>query len=535
MNPKRSNDLIIISALLAGAFIVRLLYFWYAYHIEGDAVQFANIAQLIFAGKSSSIETSWYQLFCLWQIPFQYFIPNPLFAAALSSMIPGTLVILPVYAISQQLYSKKVAILASLITALHPNLVNYSSNGYMESFYLFWFAVSVWGLTALLQKPSWKIACGIGVASAFAFATRNEFIIFFLAAVCFIFTLALPIIRRNFQSPIFSLSASKILNLGLIALFCFSVTTSLYALQTKSLIGTYGLFEKKVILSDSSNVFIEPEAAALKIYGNKGRLFGSEDKEKLQTENLFSIFITRAKTNITESFPKALPRLFASPIYLFGLLLLALWLKRPTIGIKPIPLLMMALFTPLFYLFFFVEPRYLLPVLIPLNIYSSAGFFLFSDGLKKKTIPKAVLGSFILLLASLTIWKAGEERYQAEIHEQLAEWIKYHIPQNELIIGNGYGLISDTAFLSGNNGEPLVVSEDPNELKLFAKKQKANWLILYQSFIETYSPKMKDLFDNGIPGFVTEVEVTDSRGLRAKVYQLNREEDQKRGAFSSPF
>ena len=143
----------VLWGLVALAALVRLVYFVYARQVYGDAVAFAEIARSIVGGTGTAIDSSWYQAFYLYQVPFQWLISDPVWAASLSSMLPGILLVWPVVAIADRVFNRGAAMVAGLITVFHPNLVHYSCIGYMESFYIFWFSITTLMLVRLFQTP----------------------------------------------------------------------------------------------------------------------------------------------------------------------------------------------------------------------------------------------------------------------------------------------------------------------------------------------------------------------------------------------
>lgn len=523
--------------LVGGAFVVRLVYFLYAHQIFGDAVGFAEIARNIGQGRGAEIDSSWYQAFCLYQVPFHWIISDPVWAAGLSSIIPGALLVLPVVVMADQLFGRGAAIVAGLITILHPHLVNYSCNGYMESFYLLWFSITTLMLVRTLQSPGMGKVLVAGVAAGIAFATRNEFIAF-IAVTSVVLVATIPLFVRRFlqkwsaddAQPCAFLQLPAIRVLALVLCFNMSaaVTTGIYAVVSHQLIGSIGLFEKTSNFGRTKDIFNQRADAAKEIYGTSGQHAVQNEVDVTPVVFVKSI-AARFFNNITSGMVKAVPNLLASPVYAFAGILVLVWLRRPRIRMDVLPVVMMLGFAPALYSLIFVQPRYLQPMLPALNVLTGAGFMVtvaaamnFRVNLKLPlpAIMRAGLVACFFLLVAMTGWRATKARKEAAIHEKIAAWVDKNIDDSELLVGCGFGSISNTSFLSRNKSCPRVVSDEPEELAAFVRTQNSKWLLLYEEFIEEANPGLAPLLDTGLPGFTKAFEDTDDYGRRVQVYRL---------------
>ncbi|MEZ5329889.1 MAG: glycosyltransferase family 39 protein [Verrucomicrobiales bacterium] len=527
--------------LVALAALVRLVYFLYAHEVYGDAVAFAEIARSIVAGTGTAIDSSWYQAFCLYQVPFQWLISDPVWAAALSSMLPGALLVWPVVAITDRIFSRGAAIVAGLITIFHPHLVNYSCIGYMESFYLFWFSVTTLMLVRLFQTPGQlRYATIAGIAAGIAFATRNEFSAFIVVTSAVLLATIPGFMRKLLNRwsapaededaaspcPFLELSAVRVLVLVL----CFNVTaaltTGIYAGVSKQLTGSYGLFEKTSNFGRTKDIFNQRAESAREIYGSNGQHAASEEP-KITPVVFVKSMAARFLNNITHGMVKAVPNLLASPVYVFAGFLLVAWWRRPRIRMEVLPVIMMLGFTPALYSLIFVQPRYLQPVLPALNVLTGAGFMIALSmavnirlKIPAQAFVRATLVLCLLLLTAITGWRATKARSEAEIHEKVAHWVNANIDDSELLIGCGFGSISNTAFLSHNKSCPRLVTDSPGELADFVENHAGRWLLLYEKFIDEANPGLAPALDTGLPGFTKVFEEKDAQGKRVQVHRL---------------
>ncbi len=492
---KRVLPAIVFLVLIALA--VRLFYFAFTQHIYGDAVQFALIANAIGSGRPlAEGDLSWFQFFCLWQVPFHWIISDQTWAAGLSSIIPGAALIVPVYLLGHRLGGQPVAVIASNFCALHPNLVNYSCNGYMESFYIFWFALAVWLVTLLFTKPTASVAIGAGVSLGICFATRNEFILFIIVTLAVVPLLRARWIRRWLAEPceaLLSIPARKLALMWAGIAIAAGFTVAVYSGAAFSITDTSGLFLKTGNLSRTHDIFKDREAAAREIYGND---------ESASDRGVVSATVSRIGKNLFVSLPDTLPRLLASPLYIFAFVPLFVWFGKRRLRLESIPLLMMLAFTPVLYTLLFIQPRYLQPTLPPLHVFSAVGIMLVASSKPSRALPMIIVTSLLVgLLAATTIWRGSKLQSQADVHHETADWIRENIPQEETLVGCGFGYISDTAFLTGNPTVPRIVTDDPTALAPFVRKQNAQWLILYEDFIREADIDIYDVLDEGIPGF----------------------------------
>jgi 4-amino-4-deoxy-L-arabinose transferase-like glycosyltransferase len=521
--------------LVALAALVRLVYFVYARQIYGDAVAFAEIARSIVGGTGTEVDSSWYQAFCLYQVPFQWLISDPVWAASLSSMLPGVLLVWPVVAIADRVFNRGAAIVAGLITVFHPHLVNYSCIGYMESFYLFWFSITTLMLVRLFQTPGkLRYATAGGIAAGIAFATRNEFAAFIVVTSAVILVTIPGFVRKLLNRWSDEASPSAFLNLpglrvlALVLCFNFSaaLTTGIYAGVSKRLIGSYGLFEKTSNFGRTKDIFNQRAESAKEIYGSNGQLATSEEPEITPVVFVKSM-AARFFNNITQGMVKAVPNLLASPVYAFAGFLAIAWLRRPRFRLEVLPVIMMLGFTPALYSLIFVQPRYLQPMLPALNVLTGAGFMIALSAvvnirfkIPAQALVRASLIMCILLLTAVTGWRATKCRAEIEVHEKVARWVNANIDDSELLVGCGFGSISNTAFLTRNKSCPRLVTDSPEELADFVQEHHSRWLLLYENFIDEANPALAPALDAGVPSFTKVFEEKDARGKRVQVHQL---------------
>ena len=180
--------LIILLALL-----VRVLWAWlFVGPIHTEGAEYASIAQNLIAGKGYvGLATEGKELMFPPLLPIliavtSYLVQDFFAAGRLVSLAMGTLLVLPVYFISNLLYDRKVANVSALIVALHPLLITASSHVISEGPYMTLLMVAVyWSLRALkYSRP--RDFSSAGSFFGLSYLIRPEAFMYPLLAIAFI-------------------------------------------------------------------------------------------------------------------------------------------------------------------------------------------------------------------------------------------------------------------------------------------------------------------------------------------------------------
>ncbi len=497
---KQASILVLLSIFCRACFLLLTT------AIYGDAINYSLIASELSKGQFDQIDTFWVNLFCYWESIFYTLGFSQIPATILSTFIPGVFLILPVLWISRKFYGPEVGWLVGLFCALHPRLISYSTNGYSEMFYIFALTTGVAFLIKVIQEPKYLYAAfAWGAAFGVYACVRNEGILFFLL------TLPLPLMKSRKFNP------SPIL-----ALIGFIVVLSFYVLLCEQTIGEPGLFQKASVPFKKYSEQLDFEKSVQEVYSNK---------DIAQTPVTISEVITtlakRYPRNILYSLEK-MPGILLSPLFLFAFVLLVFPRKSgKTIG-DQFPLLLMLIFPVLFYPLIQVEPRHFLMTLIPITIFGSAGLFAFYKFLETKIDPKTSKIIYLLIIASIlimniltTLWLGHHLEKDNSIQKNLAEWVKKHVKSDEVIVGDGYGYISSTGFLSERQTIPRIWTNDPKEIIKFLQEKNAHWLILYEPFIEKGNPELIPYLGSSIDGLKKMYEIKDDKDKRYQIYYLD--------------
>lgn len=493
--------------LVSAAAVVRALYLGITTAVFGDAVSYANVAQAIASGQYGSADAFWSNPFCFWEALFPMLGFGRIASAIAASFIPGVLLVFPVVVLARLIYGEKVAWLAGFLVVLHPRLVEYSCNGYSETFYLFFLTCAVMFLTLMVmyEKILWcSLACG--VAFGIYVGVRNEGLVP-MAACLGGFTLF-----ECWKGWDWLCLGRQIKQMTGIA--CgFVVVLGVYVAASESTFGTLGLFQKLNLKSKQHLEQLDWHAAAKEAYGSKD----SQPHDVPSTDSV----VKRVLANEMYVLQR-LPGVLLTPMWLF-VLLLPLLSKGGSLA-RLWPLLVMLCFPLLLFPLLQVEPRLLFPILIPIQIFGAAGLFVFcvyvSERVGGFSIYRLATSLILLLSFGITLLRGWDVERNYRVNRALATWIDANVPKNAILVGCGYGYISTTAFLAGHPALPRVWSEDPQVVVDNLRKKNAKWLVLYQDFLKKSNPELLPVLTNGVPGMVLRHEVTDWKGDKVQIYQL---------------
>jgi putative flippase GtrA len=472
---------------------VRLGFWAIAPVVYGDAVSYSWVAWLTAHGRLAEVDTFWHTLFDFWQVMLAALGLDRYQMLVLSTLIPGTLLVVPVYLLGRRLYGEASGMLAALVVALHPRLVEYSVNGFAEMFYLFGATWAVWGLTSLIQTPDRRlpgIAFGLGLA--IYLLSRNEALVFFVLLLAF----AALAVRAGRIRPMHGLVT------GLAVL---SMAVFVYVGTNMALWGEHGLFKKSSNLAKQYAESLDIAAAARETYGAEP---APADHDVGLADRL-STLIERWPRNLLYT-AERLPGVLLSPIVLFALLLPVLAGGRGSgSGVDEIPLLVLTIWPLLFYPLVQLEPRLLFPTLIGVCIFGAAGlvaFGRFVAGQLHRRPPLAAMATPALAVGVLALlipanaalaWNSEVER---GYHRAIGAWLAENLPAGVAIAGDGYGFVSASTFWAGIRGQPRLWVEDPASLAPWARANGYSAILLYEPFIRAANPQLLGALEEGVPG-----------------------------------
>lgn len=542
------------AVLILAAAVVRAGFLFLTTAVFGDAVNYAWVADSLSKGEFSKVDASWTNLFGYWEALFRMLGLGPAQGAIAASLVPGILLALPVAWMARALFGSSVAWLAGLLTVAHPRLVEYSCNGYAETFYLLAFALGAAFLLRVFQTCSLLPALSWGLCFGLYSCVRSEGVLAFTLSMV-VFALVLHVRRRRGGEADAEAAACpgrrRIACILVLAVVGFVASAGSYAALTMATVGRPGIFPRTTNLATE---FFEQSGTRASVGdANSGR--GASEGGNRRGNSLGDTFkgvLSRVSRNVLYSLER-IPGVLLSPILLFALILPLFAGSWGRSSFDELPPLLMAGFPLLFYPLVQVEPRLFLAVVFPVHIFGAAGLAAFSqyvgmrlssrtdDGTPSRNSETAgvaatrfcqvVAASILLVYLGLTVWRGVDLERGYAFHRELGAWIGSHVNPDDVIVGCGYGYVSTTGFVVSRRTVPRIWAGQALELAEFARQHSADWIVVYEPFLRAANPELLSVLDSGIPGFQKVFEIRDYRGWRSQVYRRDVNQD---GSSPSP-
>jgi putative flippase GtrA len=499
-----------LGALLLVALAARLLFVGMAPVAYGDAVSYSWVAWLTAQGEWRLADPFWHSLFDFWQALLLLTGVGQYPALVLASLLPGLLLIVPVYLLTRRLYGDTAALVAALFIALHPRLVEYSVNGHAETFYLHAAMWAVWGVTALVQDGQHRRAAAVtAIALAGYFLVRNEAILL----IVLLGGVALLLALRRRYDPRLAISPAVLFVACVIA----------YVAASHALWDQPGLFSKSSNLGKQNLETLDIAAAARETYGGP-----AEPRAESSLADTLITLAARWPANLMYT-GERLPGMLLSPVIVLAMLLPLLSARRGKRGGDELPLLVFTLWPLAFYPLVQLEPRLLFPTLIGTGIFGAAGAVASGSMVaaavsapgRRQLAERAVPAALLLLLLPLLPALAWNSEQSRGYHREVGAWLAAHIPAGTGIAGDGYGYVSSSSFWAGRKAEPRLWTEDAAGLVSSARERGQPVLLLYEEYLRNANPQLLPVMEEGIPGMQLAARFQFPRVGRVQVWTLD--------------
>lgn len=513
-----NQGFILVSFLTLTALTIRLLSLHY-YHFIGvdggvDGVGYAISGKNLLSGLGYSfqghpqvVNPPFYPILIGMSWLFTH---NLEFSGQIVSVIAGSLLVIPVFYLAREMYTKKTGILAAVFIVICPPLIFGSTEVRVASLYTLLLSATVAiGWKALRSnRVIWSALMGLMLA--LCYLTRAEAIMFlpiFLVLYLILFKLNIGLSSSIVKSIV--LKSTVLIAVFALVSFPFWVFlhrhTGKWTLSARSpytFIGYYGGDWEKVSFELASDV----EAAQLKWQEEGGLLkFVVSNRHKLLARwghNMVSIWSGEDKQAELLEMPRWVLR--------GGLILLALFLsfgfikfiQARHIATKHIYLLIIAA-SSLVYFFFAVDWRYFFPY-IPFPLIGLALITSRVQDWGKRTsacghraFAKIVVylpvGLLVLGMSSYSAVLIGRKLgYAPYEYKIMGQWMKENISdiEKKTVMSRKVGV----AFYAGARHEPLYYGEYPGLIK-YAKSRKVGYLVIDQWTIPKTRPQFAFLLE----------------------------------------
>jgi 4-amino-4-deoxy-L-arabinose transferase-like glycosyltransferase len=508
--------------------------------IDTEGAEYGTLARNLLAGAGYvGIATPGEQLFFPPLFPFLIAAVSSLtgdveIAGRIVSVVFGSLVIVPVYFIAQWMYGERTAIAASVLTGLHPYLVQFSTTVFCETTYLTVVLMAVYMALRAIDAPTPRTLSTAGALYGLAYLVRPEALAYMLVSAGFI---GLRIALRQGPDRAAKFARLPLMLLGFLVfagpyIAWLSVQTGELRVQGKSALnlatevriqqgqtGTEAAFGVDPDLT-LRGVWLHPSLETIKAHS-------------IPTRDLAALLVKRAKAVIEDMSTVVAGSLeFGSPA-LFALATLGLfarpWPMRLAIGqthtavilaLVPVGLLFTYVLGARFYILF-------LPFLCIWAVFGIARLAQWAQrtaamsGLSRAQRPRVAAAVRAIAVAAIllpsTIFAAKELRRASAERPFKEAIIRLAAGRSApMRIADG---ATNAAFHARADFVWLPYSDEATALRFLAERGVTHVVVRYWLRDTPYLTKW---FEQGVPGSRLIIDLALANGDAVKVYQFDR-------------
>jgi dolichyl-phosphate-mannose-protein mannosyltransferase len=220
------SQILLITAMLVGSTAIRVAawMWWHTGAIEIEGAEYASIAAHLLHGRgyvgigTPGVELMFPPLFPVLIATASLVTHNLEFAARLVAFIFGALLPLPVFALANHLFNRRIAILAATFAIVHPLFVNLSIAVFSEGPYITLFLSSAYLALRALDQPSTARWFWVGFTFGAAYLIRQEAVSALVLVLLFgLFSVNLTL-KHRFKNVLVSTAAFLTMALPVIIL-----------------------------------------------------------------------------------------------------------------------------------------------------------------------------------------------------------------------------------------------------------------------------------------------------------------------------
>jgi len=538
------QDFILVALLTLAALAIRLvsLHFYHFIGIDGgvDGVGYAISGKNLFSGLGYSFQDRpqlvLHPLYPILIGVSWFFTQNLEFSGQIVSVIAGSLLVIPVFYLTKEMYGKKTGIWAAIFVVICPPLIFGSTEVRLASWYtLLLSAVVAIGWKALRSKYLlWSALTGLMLA--LCYLTRPEAIMF----LPIFLLLYLLLFRLKISYPSSMIKLIVLRSAVLIATFVLVSFPFWHFLHRHTgkwiftgrgaytFIGYYGGNWEEANFELASNL----EAVRLKWLEQGGLVnFVISNRSKLLARwvhNVVSVWSGQDKQAKLLGMPRWVLRgglIFLALFVSFGFIK---FIRTRQIAAKHIYLLIIVS-SSLIYFFFAIDWRYFYPYFPFLLIGLALITIMIQDWGKRtstygnrafaKIVVYLPIGLLLLGMSSYSGVLIGKKMgYAPYEYKIMGQWMKESIPdiENKIVTSRKMGI----PFYAGARHEPLYYGEYPGLIE-YAKSRKVDYLVIDQWTIPKTRPQLAFLLkeDQKHPGLQL-VHLVRYKGRKTILYQI---------------
>ena len=437
----------ILAALVGLALVLRLWLLRSVPLIETDGVQYVEIARR-FRQSGSPFDLLFHPLYPVGIAALQPLVGDYELAGRLVSALFGTAWLVPAFVLARALLGVPAALLAGLLMAIHPGLVQSSTAVLSEATYTFWIVLGVWAGREALANARPGFVAAAGLCFGLAYLARPEGVIY--GAGLLVLTAWVGARGHRLR---------ELVPWGVAALAGFLIPAAPYFFYLRRVHG-YWTLSGKVLHNLVQDTGASAAAGQIDL-GFLLRHAGATAQRVLENAYLFEKY--------------ALPDLFPGLLVLAVLPGLLYGPRRPGWGSRQ-GLLVAAALPPFATLAFHVESRVFLPTLPFLLPVAAAGILAAAQWIAPVRWGRWAVGLAALLVAVLTPYTLRpllRPDAGAALYRQAAHWVAATQPPDAIIMDRKPFI----AFYSGRRFAilPRVL---PGELASAAQRAGARVVVL---------------------------------------------------------
>ena len=500
------KEWVLLMGFMALAFIIRLFFLRYEYVLSPDGVYYAILGKNLISGNlKDGLSTYWPPLYPL-LIGISSFIFQDLeFSGRFTSVLAGSLLVIPVYLLIRNFHGKDVASLGTILIIVYPSLISYSTKVATESTYTLFLMIGILVGWYALSKGNTYTFLLPGLVFGACYLIRPEAIGYM--GLMMLLTISTGLIRKP-------LTFKRILLNNIVLISGFVILALPYILYIHQETGKWTISEKFSANFGSVSLFTLSEdkstTLADRLYAGSHSIDEHSDSGlKLNPSesinlNLSEIMINSIK-GLKYNYEAAIPKTF--PIFFIILSAIGLfrtgWLQER--ASREVYLLLFFISTIIGYSVTEPNPRYLVPQL-PILIYWAANGIVELENwfietfkhlkrislVKDRRIIRAFIVAVVLftLMPGITYPMRGNKLDQPIEQKQVALWIKEHAHSRPLIMSTGPW----AAFYSG--GEHLYLPDEEYSVVIeYARRKNVNYIVIDERLIPQKRSRLQFLLD----------------------------------------
>jgi hypothetical protein len=517
---ERRRFFTVMGILVGGAVVVRAGFLGCRTVLAGDEVHYAESLQRFMEGRFiEGVSDYWSFFYPFLALPFGKLYGSAEPALRLLSVICGGAVVVPCMLLARRLWSDAAALVAGVLIALHPNLIQFSSSAMTESLYALLVATALYLLVRLMHGGTgWMSAVG-GIVLGLAYLTRQE-----AQFILVLFIVVLLLRRRG--TP----RGRRVAHAAALAAF-FIVTILPQAFLLKAKTGRWTAGSKATVNLSSPLIWEDGLERERYVYSLDES--GTERRiDEIGAENTLAMLWRQRGAVASRYFPNItrgvtlVPALFASP-FLLLLVPLGLFGRAWRRGDRAaeLVLLLLGIFPFALYAIFRVEPRYLIPFLPVYLLWGARGCGVAVSWLRANISPRPILPVIALFVILASLVPFTVRRYalfaanQPLEYRRIGRWIAENGGESARVLTPpGWSV----GYYAGNPIATFIPWTDPEGLIRFAAHHRFEYIVLGIDYIEHARPTLAPLVrESGYPGLDLVHTFTDHAGGEILLYRLD--------------